>query len=207
MIFEQIEVGEMANFAYLIGDEDTKEAAIVDPAWDADLLMATAEKHGLKISKILITHTDYDHVNAVGDIIARTRAHVYVHKDGFDEIAKFGATTPEAINEESVILIGNVKVKVIHTPGHRPSNVCFIVENKIITGDTLFVEGCGRIDLPGSDIKKQWDSLVKLKNLDENLEVYPGHDYGSMKSSTIRHEKENNPFMKCTSFEEFSGIR
>ena len=207
MIFEQIYVGGMDNFCYLIGDEDSKEAAIVDPAWKVDELIEAAKKHDLDIKLILVTHTHADHIEGVKKMADATNATVYVHKEGEEDIIDMGVSDVKTIDEGDIIKIGKVEVKVLYTPGHSPTNVCFFVDNKLITGDTLFVEGCGRVDLPGSDIKKQWNSLVRIKEMDENIEIYPGHDYGSIKHSTIKHEKENNKFMKCGSFEEFSAIR
>ncbi|MCH8285711.1 MBL fold metallo-hydrolase, partial [candidate division KSB1 bacterium] len=177
--------------------------AIVDPAWKVDELIESAKKHDLDIKLILVTHTHPDHIEGVKKMVDATGATVYVHKEGQNDIN----AEIKTIDENDIIKIGKVEVKVLYTPVHSPTNVCFLVDNKLITGDTLFVEGCGRVDLPGSDIKKQWASLVRIKEMDENIEIYPGHDYGSVKHSTIKHEKENNKFMKCDSFEEFAGIR
>ena len=207
MIFEQIAVGQMQNFSYIIGDEDSKEAAVVDPAWENDKILEVAKKHDLNVKIILITHTHSDHIEGVREMANSTGATVYVHKAGEEDIRNQGVSDIKTIDEGDIINIGKIEVKVLHTPGHSPNNICFLMDNKLVTGDTLFVEGCGRVDLPGSDIKKQYESLQRLKQLDDNIEVYPGHDYGSMPSSTIKHEKENNPYMKCKSFEEFSAIR
>ena len=208
MIFEQIAVGQMQNFCYIIGDEDSKVGAVVDPAWEVDKLIAAAKKHDLDIKLILVTHTHADHIEGVKKMADATNATVYVHKTGEEDIKNLRVTNIKTINEGDEIDIGKIKVSVLYTPGHKPSQVCFLIDTtKLITGDTLFVEGCGRVDMPGGDIRKQWESLQRLKQLDENIEVYPGHDYGSIKHSTIKHEKENNKFMKCDSFEEFANIR
>ena len=208
MIFEQIPVGQMQNFAYVIGDEKTKEAAVVDPAWELNKILNIAQKHNLKINKILITHTDFDHIEGVKQMADITNAAVYVHKNGENDLRNLGINKIKAIDEGDEIDIGKIKLSVLYTPGHKPSCVCFLIDTKkLLTGDTLFVEACGRIDMRGGDIKKQYESLQRLKNMDENIEVYPGHDYGSMPSSTIKHEKKNNPFLRCGSFEEFIGIR
>ena len=207
MIFEQIPVGHMQNFSYLIADEKTKEASIVDPAWEIDKILKIAKKHDLNINKILITHTDFDHIEGIRKLVDITNATVFVHKNGEKDIKNLGINKIKTIDENDIITIGKIKVKVLYTPGHKPSCVCFLLDDSILTGDTLFVEACGRVDMPGGDIKQEFESLQMLKKLDENLEVYPGHDYGSVKSSTIKHEKENNPYMKCRSFEEFLAIR
>ncbi len=207
MIFEQIPLGPMQNFSYLIGCSKTRECAIVDPAWDSKILEDAAKKHKLTIKKILVTHTDYDHINAVEQLFKDTKAPVYVHTLGVNDIKARNVSDVIAIDEGSEIKVGTIPISVIYTPGHKPTNVCFILDKKIITGDTLFVEGCGRVDMPGGNIKKQWDSLQRLKKMDDDMGVYPGHDYGSLPHSTIGYEKKHNPYLLSGSFEEFLGRR
>lgn len=197
MIFEQIPAGIMQNFSYLIADEKTKEAAIVDPGWDAGRILEIAKRHDAAIKSILLTHSHYDHSHDVKKIADATDATVYVHKEEIDEIKSKGINKIEIIEDGDEISVGKVKIKVIHTPGHTPGSVCFLVDNKkLITGDTLFVENIGRVDLPGGDARIMSESLKKLKKLNDAIEVYPGHDYGSKKSSTIGYEKKHNYHMK-----------
>lgn len=195
MIFEQIKVGIMQNFSYIIGDEESKEGAVVDPAWNVGKILDSAKKHNLNIKKILMTHTHMDHVNGVKKFVKETDATVFIHKEEADKIKNLGIDKIKIIKDNDEINIGKIKVKVLHTPGHSPGSVCYIFDNKLITGDTLFVEGIGRVDLPGGDKRAVSESLKRLKKLDENIEVYPGHNYGSKTSSTIGYEKKNNPYM------------
>jgi len=195
MIFEQILVGIMENYVYIIGDEDSKDAAVVDPAWNINKILEIASKYNLSIKKILLTHTHIDHTNGIKKIAKETGAAVYVHKEEADKIKNLGIEKIKTIDEGDEIKIGKIKVKVLHTPGHTPGSVCYLADSKLITGDTLFVEGIGRVDLPGGDKRTMSKSLKRLKNLDENIEVYPGHNYGSKPHSTIGHEKKNNPYM------------
>ena len=195
MIFEQIPVGQMQNFSYLIGDEDSKDCAVVDPGWEIETILEIAKKHDLNVKYILITHSHYDHIGKVKEIADATGAVVYIHKEDMDEIKNKGVDKIKTVEEGDEINIGKIKIKVLHTPGHSPGSVCYLVDNKLITGDTLFVENIGRTDLPGGDPRVIAESLKRLKELDETIEVYPGHDYGSVKHSTIKHEKENNPHM------------
>jgi len=193
MIFKQIPVGPMQNFSYLIGD--SKEAAVVDPGWEIEKILSEAKKHDLDVKFILVTHSHYDHIDKVKEIVDATDAIVYVHKEDMDDIKNKGVDKIKTIDENDAINIGKIKIKVLHTPGHSPGSVCYLVDNKLITGDTLFVGNIGRTDLPGGDPKIMSETLRRLKKLDENIEVYPGHDYGSTKSSTIGHEKKQNPHM------------
>jgi hydroxyacylglutathione hydrolase len=195
MIFEQIAVGNMQNFSYLIADEKSKEAAIVDPGWDIKKLLNIAQKLNLKISHILITHSHYDHMQESKNIQEKTGAIIYVHKNDADEIRKLGIDNIKELNDEDEIHMGELKFYVIHTPGHTPGSVCYQVENKLITGDMLFVGNIGRTDLPGGDPRLMTDSLRKMKLLDEKIQVWPGHDYGLRKNSTIGEEKKKNPHM------------
>jgi len=203
MIFEQIPLGQMQNFSYIIGD---KEAAVVDPAWEVDKILNIATEHDLDIKFILMTHTHYDHTDGVKELVDATKATVYVHKSEIEEIQKLGIDNVKTINEGDEIKIGKINVKVLHTPGHTPGSVCFLFDNKLITGDTLFVEAIGRVDLPGGNIKEMYESIQRLKKMDGKIEVYPGHDYGSIPNSTISHEIQNNPYLKASK-EEFFRIR
>ena len=204
MIFSQIPVGIMQNFSYIIADKESKEAAVVDPGWEINKILETAKKYDLNIKKILMTHTHYDHAKELKKIVDATDAIVYVHKEEINEIKKLNINKIKAINDNDIINIGKIKVKVLHTPGHTPGSVCFLINNKkLITGDTLFVEGIGRTDL-GGDMETMFNSLQKLKKLNENIEVWPGHNYGSKTNSTIGYEKRNNPYMKAGKGEFFS---
>lgn len=196
MIFEQILVGGMDNFSYLIGDEESKEAVVVDPGWEADKILKIAKKHSLNIKHVLFTHSHYDHTHDAKEVIDATNATVYVHKEDAEEIKNKGINKIKIIGEGDKIDVGKIKIEVLHTPGHTPGSVCYLADKKLITGDTLFVENIGRTDFPGGDSKVMRKSLDRIKKLGDNVEIYPGHDYGSVKHSTIAHEKKYNIYMK-----------
>ena len=207
MIFHQIPIGPMQNFVYLIGDEITKEAVVIDAGWDIDEVIEAANKEKLKITKIILTHYHYDHVQRVNELIDKTNAEIYFHENE-EKFLKTAITNNKAIKlkNNDIINVGKLKIKIIHTPGHTPGSICLLAENKLLTGDTLFVGAIGRTDLPGGDALKLFESLQKLKKLDDKTEVYPGHDYGETKSSTIGDEKKNNPYFVCRTKEEFLSI-
>ncbi|MBI2651919.1 MBL fold metallo-hydrolase, partial [Candidatus Woesearchaeota archaeon] len=150
MLFKQISVGPMQNFSYIIGDENVKEAAVVDAGWEVDKLIEIATKEKLKINKIILTHSHYDHVQKIDEFIEKTNATVYFHEDDYNEI-KRTIKNPNIkihkLKDNDEIKVGNIKIKIIHTPGHTPGAICLLVENKLITGDTLFVNAIGRTDL------------------------------------------------------------
>jgi len=209
MIFKQVKVGPMQNFSYIMGDEKTKEAAVIDVGWEVDRLIEVSNKEKLKIKKIILTHYHYDHVQKAGELASKTDSEVYFHEDDFNEINKSIENNSLKIiklknNDE--IKVGSIKLKAIHTPGHTPGAICLLFENKLLTGDTLFVNAIGRTDLPGGDALKLFESLQKLKKLGDDVEVYPGHDYGEVPYSTIGKEKKNNPYFKCETKEQFLGL-
>lgn len=197
MIFRQVAVGTFQNFAYIIGDEKTMTAAIVDPAWEVDKLLEMCADLGLKVFCVINTHSHHDHVQG-NDLVARgTGAKVIMHE-------KSPVKKDIAVKDGDTIDIGSLKAKVIHTPGHCPDHICILLDGKLLTGDTLFVGECGRTDLAGGNPSDMYDSLFqKLLTLRDSIEIYPGHDYGKKPSSTIRFERENNYVLKPRTREEF----
>ncbi|MGA8905407.1 MAG: MBL fold metallo-hydrolase [Candidatus Bathyarchaeia archaeon] len=197
MIFRQVPVGTFQNFSYIIGDEKTKSAALVDPAWEVDNLLAMCEELGFKVTRIINTHSHHDHVEGNEAVAKRTSAKVVMHE-------KSAVRKDIAVKDGDIIEVGSLKVKVIHTPGHCPDHICLLVDGKLLTGDTLFVGECGRTDLAGGNPSDMYVSLVKkILTLDDSIEVYPGHDYGNKPSSTIGYERKNNYTLKPRTQEEF----
>ena len=209
MIFHQIPVGPMQNFVYIVGDEHTKEAAVVDAGWDVDKIIELANKEKLKINKIILTHYHYDHVQKVNELFDKTKAIVYFHEDEFNNLKKLldnKKMNVVKLKDNSEINIGNIKIKIIHTPGHTQGAICLLINDKLITGDTLFVGAVGRTDLQGGNAIKLFESLQKLKKLNDKIEIWPGHDYGETPYSTIGNEKKSNPYFMCKTKEEFLNL-
>lgn len=185
---EQISVGKMANFSYLITDDgEEKETAVIDPSWDLEKILEIIKKNGYRVKYIINTHSHFDHVLGNDQIVAITKCKVIQHQNSKEK-------HDISVNDGDELKIGKTLLKVLFTPGHSKDSICLIVDSKIIiTGDTLFVGNCGRIDLPGSDPEEMYNSLFeKILNLDDNLVVYPGHNYGYKPISSIGEEKKNN---------------
>jgi hydroxyacylglutathione hydrolase len=197
MIFRQVPVGTFQNFAYVIGDEKTRVAAVVDPAWEVDKLLRICADQSLKVSYVINTHSHHDHVQGNDDVVKRAGA----------KIAAFGNSRLRkdlSLEDGQVLEIGSLRASIIHTPGHCPDHICILVDGKLLTGDTLFVGECGRTDLAGGNPGDMYDSLFhKILPLQDSIEVYPGHDYGSKPSSTIGFEREHNYTLKSRTREEF----
>ena len=187
----------MQNFAYVIGDEKARIAAIVDPAWEVQKLLDICRDLGLKVTLVINTHTHHDHIEGNNLVARETGAKIVMHESS--RLRK-----DIAVKDGDTIEIGALKAKVIHTPGHCPDHICILVDGKLLTGDLLFVGECGRTDLPGSNPSDMYESLFhKILPLQDSIEVYPGHDYGGRPSSTIGYERKNNYVLKPRTREEF----
>lgn len=196
MFFKQIKhSGD--NFSYVIADEATKEAAVVDPNFNADAILWLLRDQSLHVKYIINTHQHTDHTAGNSDIKSRFGARVAAHK--LSKIAK-----DISVVDGDVLTLGRLSIRVIHTPGHSPDGICLLFDNKLLTGDTLFVGECGRTDLPGGSSKDMYNSLFnKLMKLDDGVEVYPGHDYGTSAHSTIGVEKRTNYTLAERTLDEF----
>ncbi len=203
IILEQMPVGPMDNFIYFLGDVKTKEIAVIDPAWDVDYLRQEAQKQNYKIIMILLTHGHADHVNGIKDLQSTHDVPVYISEH---EIAMF---TPKCKNLKKVkpgekIKIGNVEIECLHMPGHSPGCQGFLTHDQLIAGDAVFVDGCGRCDLPGSNVKAMYNSLYNVvMKLPDSTIIYPGHNYGPVPFATLGEQKKTNPYLQAKSMEDF----
>lgn len=217
--FRQLELGPMQNFVYVIADPVTREAAVVDGAWDIDAIVQLAEKDGLKITKNLITHFHPDHLGGdfmghnipgAAELLARLAARAYVHKAEVPYLARLSglsASDVVAVDAGDTTSVGALTVTFVHTPGHTPGSQCFLVHNRLISGDTLFVGSCGRVDLPGSDPAAMYDSLTNvLGKMRDDIALYPGHNYADRPSSTIGAEKRTNATMRFRNVKDFLAV-
>ena len=187
----------MQNFAYIIGDESTRKAALVDPAWEVDKLLQICAEMKLTVVYVINTHSHHDHAGGNDAMSSRTGAKIVTH-------ASSPLHKDIAVKDGDTIEVGTIKVKVLHTPGHCPDHICLLFDGKILTGDTLFVGECGRTDLPGGDPEEMYDSLLRrVVRLNDALVVLPGHDYGPSPTSTIGREKSENYTLKPRTREEF----
>lgn len=194
----QIPVGQMANFTYIIADEEMGDAAVIDPSWDLDDVFHALNKNGWRAKYVINTHTHFDHVLGNEQVSTVTGAKIVQHKNS--QLEKH-----VAVSDGDMIEIGNIRLRVLYTPGHSKDSMCLILDDQLVfTGDTLFVGNCGRTDLPGSDPSEMYDSLFdRLGKLDDRLVVYPGHNYGSSPTSTIGREKNMNFVLQPRSKQEF----
>jgi hydroxyacylglutathione hydrolase len=202
----QIEVGLLQNFCEILFCPETREAAIVDPAWEVDRLLKEVAARDLKVTTVLVTHTHNDHIEGVAEVVAKTGAAVVVSPREADAVRGDAKSLVDAIEPRDVA-IGKCGVRVLDTPGHTVGGTCFLADGYIVTGDLLFIGGCGRTDFRGGDVAAMWRSLQRVAALPEETRVYPGHDYGATPTSTIGQELRTNPYLLCKTFEEFRALR
>ena len=206
LYFRQVLTGPMANFVYLIGSRSTREALLVDPAWDVQGLLRLAQEDEMTVTGALISHTHADHVGGhlmghhiegVAELLEHCKARVYVHKSEAEHLP-LPASDVVKTDEHTRLELGAVTIDFIHTPGHTPGSQCFRLRDRVVSGDTLFIGSCGRTDLPGSNPEDMYHSLTqKLMKLDEATLVFPGHNYAEHAThSDIATEKARNPFLR-----------
>ncbi len=208
---------QMVNFVYLIGDRETGECVAVDPAWAIDDLLQIIEADNMKLTGVLATHYHPDHiggdlmgmamVEGVRELLDKRGVKIHCQKPEVEWIKKCTGVsdTDLSIHESGdEATVGEVKVQLIHTPGHTPGSQCFLVEKRLVAGDTLFLEGCGRTDLPGGDKEEIYRSLhQRLAYLPDDTVLYPGHLYGPAPSASLGETRKNNYVLQVKSLEDW----
>jgi glyoxylase-like metal-dependent hydrolase (beta-lactamase superfamily II) len=221
LYFAQLPVGEMANLAYLIGSRSTREALVVDPAWSVDALLDRAEADGMRVTGALVTHYHQDHVGGsifgmsiegLGRLLERQPVPIHVQAREAEGVRRVtGVSQADLVPHEGgdVLELGQVRVRLLHTPGHTPGSQCFLVESaggpgRLVSGDTLFLNACGRVDLPGGDPEAMFRSLDGvLKKLPDATVLYPGHLYAAEPYATMGEQKRTNPYLRAANVDQF----
>jgi glyoxylase-like metal-dependent hydrolase (beta-lactamase superfamily II) len=217
--FRQLELGPMQNYVYLIGDPETREAAVVDAAWDIDTIVATAEADGYRITTDLVTHFHPDHLggNLMGhqiagaaELTARVPAKIVIHKAELPFVQRLtglSASDVVPVDAGTEISVGRLPVRILHTPGHTPGSQCFLVGDAVVSGDTIFIGSCGRVDLPGSNAEDMYRSLHDvLGALPDATRLFPGHNYADRPQSTIGDEKRQNAMLRFPTLKDFLAV-
>jgi glyoxylase-like metal-dependent hydrolase (beta-lactamase superfamily II) len=203
MILERLVVGPLEENTYIVADEETKQAIVIDPGDEADRILEVIKDRDLHVNSIICTHTHFDHVGAVGDMRKATGAEILIHEEDMqvyasarDQAAFWGYEVddlPEPdgfLDDGDEVEAGNLKFKVIHTPGHSPGGICLYGEGVLITGDTIFKGSVGRTDFPGGNIEELKKSFRRLLDLPEDTKIYSGHG----PETSVGMEKKTNFF-------------
>ena len=206
IVLEKIIVGPLSVNCYIMGCSKSKKMAVIDPGGDADKIWQKIQKIGYSFEYIINTHGHPDHTAGNKELKEKSLAKILSHPDDvammttrenlFSSIFDFDPSPPpdQLITEGQVITLGDISLKVIHTPGHSPGGICLLSGNIIFTGDTLFADGIGRTDFPGGNYAQLISSIKnKLYTLDDQLRILPGHG----EESTMGKEKRNNPFVRA----------
>jgi hydroxyacylglutathione hydrolase len=221
LYFKQLPIGPMENFVYLIGSKSRGECLAVDPAWDPDALIEVASADDMKIIGSLVTHYHPDHVGGswlgfdvpggVAEMSAKVGGKIHVNKHEADGLIQItGVSESDLVRHDAgdVLALGELEIRFIHTPGHTPGSQCFLVGDRLVAGDTLFVNGCGRVDLPGSDPEAMHRTLTEtLAKLSDDIILYPGHDYGPKPSDTLGAQKKTNYALRIRSLDDWFSLR
>lgn len=211
--------GQMANFAYAIGDRTTGECVLVDPAYDVNALADVVEADGLRVTGVLATHYHADHVGGsmmgyriqgITTLLDRVGVKIHVQSDEAEWVKKVTGVSDNDLALHSsgdTVMVGDIPIQLLHTPGHTPGSQCFLVDGRLVSGDTLFLDGCGRTDFPGSDPAAMYDSLTRLASLPDDTVLYPGHNYSPphahLPMSTV---KQSNYVYRPTSREQWLAM-
>ena len=207
---------QMVNFAYLIGDRQTGEAVIVDPAYDVDSLVAILEGDGMRVVGVLGTHYHADHigghmmghrVEGIANLLEHADVPIHLQAPEVEFVTKTTGLGPDQLVGHAsgdTVTVGQVEIELIHTPGHTPGSQCFLVHNHLVSGDTLFLDGCGRTDLPGGDPEELYHSLTtRLAKVPDDAVLYPGHLYSAEPSRSMGETRDLNIVYKPKSVEQW----
>ena len=213
------DAGAWRNFAYLIGDRETRECVLVDPAWDVRGLLDVAAADGMTVVGALATHYHPDHVGGefaglriegLRELMTLHPAPVHANKEeaaGIRIMTGLSQSDLTLHDAGETIQVGTIPVVLVHTPGHTPGSQCFLVRDRLVSGDTLFVNGCGRVDLPGSDPDEMYATLTqRLAKLPEDTVLYPGHDYGPTRTATFGDQRRTNQYLRIRSLDDWRAL-
>ena len=210
---------QMVNFAYLVGDRETGEAVVVDPAYNVDDILAVLEADDMRLVGALGTHYHADHIGGsmmgfavvgIADLLERVTVPIHIQRDEADYVRKttgVGDDDLQLHDSGDVVSVGAIDIELIHTPGHTPGSQCFLVANRLVAGDTLFLDGCGRTDLPGSDSREMYYSLTqRLAKVPDDAVLYPGHLYSPEPSAPMGETRQHNFVFRPRSVEQWTAM-
>jgi len=213
LYFKQLEIGPMQNYVYLIGSTETRKVAVVDAAWEIDTIVNTATRDDMQITHAFVTHTHPDHVGGafagveiagVSELLEKCNVKVVVHKAEAEFLKGLSAMDIIKADHGDKISVGGVEIELMHTPGHTPGSQCFLVDGRVVSGDTMFIDACGRVDFPGGDAEQMYYSLTqKLMALPDDTILFPGHNYARLTHATIGAQKKTNPYLRFASLKHF----
>jgi glyoxylase-like metal-dependent hydrolase (beta-lactamase superfamily II) len=206
---------QMRNFSYLVGDRGTGDTVVVDPAYAANDLVDALESDGMRLSGVLVTHHHPDHVGGsmmgfelkgLAELLERQSVPVHVNSleaEWVSQVTGIARSDLTAHEHGDKVSVGDVEIELLHTPGHTPGSQCFLLDGRLVAGDTLFLEGCGRTDFPGGDVDEMFRSLQQLAALPGDPTVYPGHWYSAEPSATLSDVRRTNYVYRASNLDQW----
>lgn len=201
-----LSLGVMDNFIHLIIDEESRNAFVIDPAWDSQAILDELENYGANLVGILLTHSHADHVSAVKDLLSVVQVPVYISQAEY-QLGYIKLDNPTFVTDSQYLPLGKSQIQVIATAGHTVGSVCYYVAPHLICGDTLFIDGCGRCNFAESDVDKMWESLQRIKSLPDDTILHCGHHYGQKKTDSLGNQKKTNPYLLIDNKDFFIDFR
>jgi glyoxylase-like metal-dependent hydrolase (beta-lactamase superfamily II) len=209
---------QMRNFAYLIGDRETKDCVVVDPAYAAGDLVDTLEADGMKLSGVLVTHHHPDHVGGtmlgftlkgLAELMERQSVPIHVNTHEADWVSRITGVPKSDLTAHQhgdKVTVGDIEIELLHTPGHTPGSQCFLLDGRLVAGDTLFLDGCGRTDFPGGNVDEMFRSLQRLAQLKGDPTVFPGHWYSAQPSAPLEDVKSTNYVYRASTLDQWRAL-
>ncbi|HEY5840571.1 MAG TPA: MBL fold metallo-hydrolase [Mycobacterium sp.] len=209
---------QMRNFAYLIGDRETGDAVVVDPAYAANDLVDTLEADGMHLSGVLVTHHHPDHVGGtmmgftlkgLAELMERQSVPVHVNSHEAQWVSRITDIPMSDLTSHEhgdKVSVGDIEIELLHTPGHTPGSQCFLLDGRLVAGDTLFLEGCGRTDFPGGNVDEMFRSLQQLAKLTGDPTVFPGHWYSTEPSAPLEDVKRTNYVYRASNLDQWRAV-
>ncbi len=206
----QFELGLLKNFVYLLLDWPTRQAAVIDPQSKLSPLYEALGKHSFQLKMILLTHTHFDHIAGVSDLLKREPAlSVFAHTADLHRLSEKSRSRTSPVHDQQILSLGQMQIQVLHTPGHSAGECCFWIDGTppyLLTGDTLFIRDCGRTDLETGSSSEMFESLQKIKKLPPETVILPGHHYKEECASTLKQELMDSPPLQCKTVQELERL-
>jgi hydroxyacylglutathione hydrolase len=207
----QLKLGPMDNFVYLVGPKDSPEVLVVDPAWDVPAIEKALEQDGKRLVGAFVSHCHGDHTNGLPELLSRHDVPVYAQRaevDFSEDLRKLAGGAMRPLGPGDALTVGGRGFQALHTPGHTPGSHCLLAQDALVSGDTVFINGCGRCDMRGGDPEAMYRSLSQvLLKVPDSTRLFPGHDYADVPVAAMSDVRQHNPYFAFPDVASFVAYR